>query len=223
MSEHKANSALKVGLNLAMACVISGMVIAATYYLTNPIAEAEAVKMKNKAMQDIVPQATSFKEMKGHEGWFAAQKDDKTIAYIVPSENSGYGGSIKMIVGLTPEGKVITYKILKHNETPGLGDKASKPQFIKQFEGKEYEALRVVKVPTQDNIQALTGATITSIAVTNAVRYAMEDLDEYLSAGTEHETPTAEQVDARSKATGKPTKGSQSEKTNSNANAAKAK
>lgn len=209
MSEQHANSAFKIGLNLALACIISGMVIAATYYVTNPVAEAEAIKLRNKAMQDIVPQASSFKAIKGHEGWFKAKQDGKTIAYIVPSENSGYGGAIKMIVGLTPEGKVITYKILKHNETPGLGDKANKPQFIKQFAGKDYEELKVVKVSTQKNIQALTGATVTSIAVTNAVRYAIEDLEDYLDGKPTDAVSQAtakDYTDATSKATGKPNK-----------------
>lgn len=215
MSGHQANSAFKICLNLALACIISGTVIAATYYVTNPIAEAEAVKAKNKAMQDIVPAAQSFKEVKYREGWYSAKKDGKTIAYIVPVENSGYGGSIKMLVGLTPEGKVLKYKILKHNETPGLGDKATKEPFMQQFEGKTLNELKVVKVPTKDNIQALTGATITSIAVTNAVKFAIEDLDEYfkdktaakadaLTGATKNSAPAkAEQADTKTRATDK--------------------
>lgn len=209
MSEHKANSAFKIGLNLALACIISGAVIAATYYVTNPVAEAEAIKAKSKAMQDIVPEAQYFKEVPAHTGWFYAEKDGKTIAYIVPSENSGYGGAIRMLVGLTPDGKVIKYKILKHNETPGLGDKANKEPFMKQFEGKGLSALKVVKVPTKDNIQALTGATITSTAVTNAVRFAIEDLDEYLQGENKNGLAnTAYNQDAKSEATARASKSS---------------
>lgn len=180
MSEQQVNSAFKTGLKLALACIISGVAIAATYYFTQPTAEVEALKIRNKTMQDIVPQATSFQTIKGYNGWFKAEKDGETIAYIVPAENPGYGGSIKMIVGLTPAGRVITYKILNHHETPGLGNKASNPQFVQQFSGKDLEELKVVKTPTKNNIQALTGATVTSIAVTNAVCCAVEDLEDYL-------------------------------------------
>lgn len=197
MSEQHANSTFKIGLNLVLACIISGMVIAATYYATNPIAEAEALKLRNKAMQDIVPQASSFKEIKGHEGWFEAEKEGKTIAYIVPTEHSGYGGAIRMIVGLTPKGQVITYKILRHNETPGLGDKANKTPFIKQFEGKNYDDLKVLKLPTKDNIQALTGATITSVAVTNAVRNAIDELHSYLDKVPNEKVKDSQQEKAK--------------------------
>jgi electron transport complex protein RnfG len=74
---------------------------------------------------------------------------------------------------------VIKYQILSHRETPGLGTGALKPEFIAQFKGKSVEDLVVVKLPTEKNIQALTGATITTRAVTNGVKRAAEEVIEY--------------------------------------------
>ena len=71
------------------------------------------------------------------------------------------------------------YKILQANETPGLGDKAKDDKFRKQFEGKPAQQLEVVKVPTDKNIQALTGATITSKAVTKGIKEAVEEVAAY--------------------------------------------
>lgn len=169
------NSIFKIASNLVAACFVSGLVIGAVYYVTAPIAAEKAELMKQESMRELVRDAESFQEVTGHEGWFAAQKGGETIAYIVPSESKGYGGKIKMLVAVTTDAKVIDFSILEHNETPGLGDNAQKPAFRKQFAEKGAKDLSVVKDPSnQTNIQAMTGATISSRAVTKAVREAVE-------------------------------------------------
>lgn len=177
MSGHE-NSLFKVGLNLAAACILSGAVIAFTYSITAPVAAEQAVLQKQKAMQELVPNAQSFQELTGKPQWMVAMRDNKQLAYIIPAEGKGYGGTIKMVVAVSPEAKVVDYKILAHNETPGLGDKAAKEPFRKQFAGKELKRLKVKNRPTKD-IQALTGATITSKAVTNIVKSAVEQVIEF--------------------------------------------
>ncbi|HMM22811.1 MAG TPA: RnfABCDGE type electron transport complex subunit G [Selenomonadales bacterium] len=175
------NSIFKIGMNLTIACLLSGAIIAGTYAVTAPVAAKERVNLKNKAMKELVADAQSFKAIEGKTDWYTAEKDGKIVAYVVPAESKGYGGAIKMLTAVTPEGKIIDYKILAHNETPGLGDKASEPKFSKQFAGKKAEDLEVVKVPTDKNIQALTGATITSRAVTKGIREAVEQVAAYAS------------------------------------------
>ena len=82
-----------------------------------------------------------------------------------------------MLVAVNKDGKVIDYSILEHNETPGLGDNASKPAFRSQFRDKTSEQLVVVKDKAKvDNIQAMTGATISSRAVTKAVKGAVDEV-----------------------------------------------
>lgn len=173
------NSIFKIGINLTLACLLSGAVIAGTYAFTAPIAAKERVNLKNKAMKEVVAEAQTFEPIAGKNEWYAAKKDGKLIAYVVPAETKGYGGAIKMVAAIAPDGKVMDYKILQHNETPGLGDKASEPKFKNQFAGKAADALEVVKVPTDKNIQALTGATITSRAVTKGIREAAEEVASY--------------------------------------------
>ncbi|MBI6873014.1 RnfABCDGE type electron transport complex subunit G [Clostridium aciditolerans] len=181
-AEHteKHYSIFQIAMNLTAACFISGAIIAGTYFVTNPVAEKKAVEMKNKSMQGLVKDADKFKEIEGKKEWFEAQKGGKTIAYVVPSESKGFGGPIKMLVAVTPEGKVIDFTILAHNETPGLGDNAQKDSFRGMFKNKGAEDLEVTKDPSnKKNIQAMTGATISSRAVTKGVKEAVEEVTKY--------------------------------------------
>lgn len=173
--EHKEHSIFRIASNLAMASLISGLVIGAAYYVTAPAAAQKAERLKQESMQALIADADSFTEIAGHEGAFAAQKDGKIIGYIVPSETKGYGGKIKLLVAVAADQKVMDFTILEHNETPGLGDNAQKPAFRRQFAGKGAELLEVTKDPAnKDNIQAMTGATISSRAVTQGVKQAVE-------------------------------------------------
>ena len=74
----------------------------------------------------------------------------------------------------------MNYEILSHNETPGLGDYANKEKFKSQFVGKGLENLSVVKnLEDNKHIQAITGATITSKALTKAINEAIEQAQEF--------------------------------------------
>lgn len=174
-AEKNENSVFHIAFNLVAACFISGLVIGAVYYVTAPIAAEKAEQMKQESMRELVTEADVFHEIPGHAGWFSAQKDGNTVAYIVPSEAKGYGGTIKMLVAVTAEGKAMDFSILEHNETPGLGDNAQKPAFRSQFKGKDASHMKVVKEPSnKEDIQAMTGATITSRAVTLGVKQAVD-------------------------------------------------
>lgn len=176
-------SVIKIAANLASACFISGIIIGAVYYVTAPVAAEKAEMMKEQSMKELIPDAEAFAEIEGHDGCFAAKKDGRDYAYIVPSETKGYGGKIKMLVAVTADEKVIDFAILEHNETPGLGDNAQKKEFRSQFKDKGADLLEVVKNPSNhDNIQAMTGATISSRAVTLGVKNAVNAVHELKGA-----------------------------------------
>jgi electron transport complex protein RnfG len=175
MSNHhgKQYSIFQIASNLAMACFLAGVIIAGVYFITAPIAAEKTILLNNQTMQSLVKDADTFTKVGSKESLYIAKKQGETIAFVIPIETKGYGGSIKMLVAVMPDGKVIDYSIVSHNETPGLGDNAQKYFFRAQFYGKDQSKLVVVKDPTnKDNIQALTGATITSKAITNAVKNA---------------------------------------------------
>jgi len=177
---NKEDSIFKVAINLVAACLVSGLIIGVVYFITAPIAVQKNEMLKQQTMKELVKDAETFKEVPNKDQWFAAEKGGKVIAYVVPGESKGYGGPIKMLVAVTTDGKVIDYNILSSNETPGLGDNAAKEPFKSQFKEKQAEHLTVVKDPSnKEDIQAMTGATISSKAVTKAVKEAVEAVTEF--------------------------------------------
>ncbi len=182
--EDNKNSTIKIALNLAMACLISGCIIAVTYFFTADAAVAASIKLRDDTMKTMVDGSTGIKEIEGKDEWYEVYKGDELMGYIVPSDTKGYGGTIELLVAVDPEGKVLTYKILTSKETPGLGDNASKKEFTSQFTGKTTEHLIVTKDPSDtEEIQAMSGATITSKAVTLGVKAAVEEVQTYLKGG----------------------------------------
>ena len=109
----------------------------------------------------------------GDKEVYPAKKNDKTVAYaVLASDFGGYSGEIQLMVGITPDAKIYRAKVVKHNETPGLGSKAEKPKFIDQFMKKTAKDMVVNK--DGGKIDAISGATVTSRAVCNAARQALE-------------------------------------------------
>lgn len=175
-SDQNESSILKVALNLTIACFVSGLIIATVYFFTADAAAQKAIELRDEAMRQLVPEADEFVAYPDKEDVFRAEKDGEVLAYIIPAENPGYEGTIQILVAVSPDVTVIDYEITAHKETPGLGDKAGVEPFKGQFKGKVAEQLEVVKDSTNtENIQALTGATITSKAVTEAVKKALAE------------------------------------------------
>ncbi|KGP75818.1 RnfABCDGE type electron transport complex subunit G [Desulfosporosinus sp. Tol-M] len=180
------NSILKIALNLICACLISGLIIAVVYTLTASTAAAKQDELKEDSLKSLVT-ADNFQAIEGKPEWSAALKDGQTIAYIVPAESKGYSGAIKLLVAISPDQKVIKYSILESKETPGLGDKAKDEPFAGQFTGKSVEQLDpledVTKTSENGKIQAISGSTITSRAVTKAVQEAVEEVTVFVQGG----------------------------------------
>ena len=104
------------------------------------------------------------------------------IGYIVEGFGKGYSSYIHVLVSVDKNFIVQKISILGHGETPGLGDEIEKDYFLDQFKGKSVDNLVVIKRETPDKIQAITGATISSRAVTeDGVKNGVKLLKEKLS------------------------------------------
>jgi electron transport complex protein RnfG len=181
VNHEKQYSIFQITINLTIACFISGAIIAATYFITAPVAVKTAAGIKTDAMKSLVVGAQKFTPVKNKAEWFTAEKDGKVVAYVVPASSKGYGGPISMLVSVTPQGKVVDFAILDSNETPGLGQNADKEPFKGQFKGKGTKDLVVVKDKTKvNNIQAMTGATISSKAVTKGIKEAVQQVSQFV-------------------------------------------
>lgn len=181
MSDEKKYSIFQIAINLTAACFISGIIIAAVYFITAPISEKNAQIQKENSMKELITDATSFRAVEGKENFYEALNNDKVIGYVVSTETKGYGGTITIMSAVDTDGTVIGYNILSHNETPGLGDRTAKAPFKDQFKGKTVETLKVTTDKSDEtDIQAITGSTISSKAVTDGVKTAVEEVDQYI-------------------------------------------
>ena len=110
---------------------------------------------------------------------FVGYTDDaktQIAGYAVPGLTAkGYGGNIRLMVGLNPDRTVISYQVLAAGETPGLGSNLTTPAFIARFKGQPAANVAVTK--DGGKIEALTSATITSRAVCDAVADAARRID----------------------------------------------
>ena len=111
----------------------------------------------------------------------------KHIGWVITATGMGYADAIKALIGLDAQAKTITgIFILDQKETPGLGSKIATSWNV-QFDGKNvFPPLAVVKTkPTKKNeIQAISGATISSTSLTNIVNRAAEEFSRNLTAET---------------------------------------
>ena len=107
---------------------------------------------------------------------YADAAKTQLVGYAVPGLSpKGYGGKIHLMVGLNPDRTVISYQVLAGRETRGIGSNLSSPAFIARFKGQPAGTVAVTK--DGGRIEALTGATITSRAVCDAVADAARRID----------------------------------------------
>lgn len=157
-----------LGVFLAVVSAIAAGLLAGTYLITTAkIGEQTAAELQ-ASLKAIIPEAERFTEENtgffiGYRGTIEAGTCQKVAA-------KGYAGNIDLLVGINNQGKVTGVKILKINETPGLGQNATEIKFLEQFIGKT----RDDKLKAKEDIQAITGATITSQAVSDGVKKALE-------------------------------------------------
>jgi len=166
------------GVTLGLICLFATLVLAVTYEITKPKIDEQMRMEEQRALKVVIPEADSFEAKTiDNIGYFDALKGGELVGYCVNARAVGYGGGIRLVVGITPDGVIKGIEVLQHQETPGLGSKIkeirpgeSEPYFLKQFKGKEASTVVVRK-----NIDAITGATISSKALTDAVRTTVDE------------------------------------------------
>lgn len=175
---------LKITLNLVVTFVVAGILMASVYAKTEPVKVMAQQKEKQEALKKLIPDADSIKEagkwspFNKRGEYYEAKKGNENAGYIISTYGKGYSSFISILVALDPSMKVRKISVLEHAETPGLGDEIEQAYFQKRFEGKSLEQLQVVKVEGTDKVQAISGATISSRAVTNGVREGVKLLKE---------------------------------------------
>ena len=187
--------------------LVLGFVLGLVYEITKePIAAADAATAQ-AAYKEVFQDADSFEASDGFDKEAAVSlmeengyndeitdvqtakgSDGSTLGYVITVlAKDGSQANITFSVGIAADGTVNGYSITSIAETPGLGDKAKNEEFYSQFQNKQVEKFDVVKqAPASDSeIEAISGATITSRAMTNGVNASITYFETVLEGGAE--------------------------------------
>jgi electron transport complex protein RnfG len=182
---------MRLGIVLFTVTAITGMILGVVNEITAEPIRRTQERLRGEALARALPEAEEFSSVavadnsnpivqSVEEG----RTDGSKAGYCLTVTPSGYGGPIGIVVGITADGALRAISILSQTETPGLGAKAALPAFFEQFTNKDGARLAVVKGDAApDQIAAISGATITSEAVTLGVNTALDYWRDNLRGG----------------------------------------
>jgi len=182
-----ASTFLNMVVTLFAVTLLAAGLLGSVYALTKePIRLAE-LKRKNEAISVVVPgfdnEPSQEVEKLAVDGdtlyFYTARKGEQVLGTAVETfTNIGFSGEFKLMVGFDPGGTITDIAVIKHAETPGLGDKMEigKSDFHLQFQGKHPDNFNLTVKKDRGDVDAITASTITSRAYCDAVQRAYNGL-----------------------------------------------
>ncbi len=172
---------LKLGAILGIITTVSVGLLGTANEITRPIIAIQKEKNEQLAMKSILTEAETFESVDGIDtskvmALYQGMSGDSVVGHIAKVATEGYGGTITLLIGVDVSGACVGVEILSHTETPGLGANATQETFKQQYIGKVPPLATVKGVAKDNEIVAITGATITSRAVTEAVNEAIAEV-----------------------------------------------
>ncbi|MBI5492169.1 MAG: RnfABCDGE type electron transport complex subunit G [Deltaproteobacteria bacterium] len=172
-------------LNLTVVGAVSGVILAGVFHVADPLIQANKEKELKEAIFVVLPEAKDYKIIEktiGQETFKVYEGLDANgtpVGLAFKADGGGFQGNVGVMVGLNLDYlKLKGIKILDQVETPGLGNRISEPAFEEQFKGIEItpkvEYIKNRKPEKPNQIQAITGATISSSAVVSNINRAVE-------------------------------------------------
>ncbi|NCC74341.1 MAG: RnfABCDGE type electron transport complex subunit G [Sphingobacteriia bacterium] len=182
MAKKLESTFINMFLTLLIVTAISSLAAGVVYQLTKePIAEVARQKQQ-KAIEQVLPGFTDTRQFSvmpetGSDSliFYEGSKDGEVVGVAVNTYTQlGYSGLIKIMVGFKPDGTLVSYEVLEHKETPGLGSKASDASFKDQFKNQNLNTFKLKVAKDGGDVDAITAATITSRAVCDAIQRAYD-------------------------------------------------
>lgn len=172
------NEIIKPVLVLVCICLVVTALLAYINSVTSPIiAKAEQEKTE-QAMSEVLADADGFEKLEIEnlpDRVTEVYTATNGAGYVFMLTTKGYGGDMKLICGMKSDGTIEQCKTLSHAETSGLGSKTAEDPYRNQYSGKSADTL--------SEVDAITGATISSTAYKNAIEDAFKAYDMVKEAG----------------------------------------
>jgi electron transport complex protein RnfG len=180
---------MKKTLPLIASLTIISAVCAAVLATVDAVTKKQIAAIREKAAfnaaKHVIPPVKTLEKIKGQNGeedaFIGKNAAGKIVACaVVGKDTKGYGGLISLMVGFTPEKKIIGYKKLEAYETPGLGMNLTAESFVRQFKGMD--ATHDIKTKKDGGeVDVITSATITTRAVCRAINAARRRMEKILA------------------------------------------
>ena len=179
------NEITKLGLKLLLITSVAAFILGITNDVTQVIIQERALAETKEALVALLPDADDFNVIEDGEVLdrdlvleaYEGVKNDEVVGYTVRVNPQGYGGAVEMLIGVSADGSITGIKIGTHSETPGLGSKIADASFIDQFIDQTVEEDFAIS----QNVEAISGATISSTAVVKGVNAVGNLFQEVLS------------------------------------------
>ncbi|MDP2690724.1 MAG: RnfABCDGE type electron transport complex subunit G [Deltaproteobacteria bacterium] len=179
------NKVLKMFLNLTVIGALTGALLAVIFGVADPLIQANKEKELKESIFVVLPEAKDYRVMEKTVGkekltvYKGIDADGAPVGIAFKAEGNGFQGKIVTMVGLGLDYmRLKGIKVLEQIETPGLGNRIKEPAFEGQFKGVEIrpriEYIKNRKPEKPNQIQAITGATISSDAVVKNLNNAIE-------------------------------------------------
>lgn len=161
----------KKGLILGIISFVAAVLLSLTYILTKPIIAQQELNSERESISAFLPNIDKIEKIE-NEGkvYYKCYSQGRLIGYGLVIFAPGYSSEIKVMIAVDKQKIIKGIKVLEQQETPGLGSKIAEDEFTEQFKNKKAEELIL-----GENIDAISGATISSKAVIETVEKRVQE------------------------------------------------
>jgi len=180
---------LKTGIILLIIAAVAAVALGLTNEVTKDKIAEQRFLANEQAKKAVLATAATFEDITGEdldaitstfapvtEAYVGLDASGAVVGYVFKSTPNGFSGAVEVVTGIDVNGTVTGLRVGSHKETPGLGAKAKDAAYYEQYNGKLTDSpIGVSKTAASGNdIQAITGATITSVAVTSGANASID-------------------------------------------------
>ncbi len=181
---HPAVKAIVIGLKLLLISALIAAIIAFVYAVTLEKYNENVTEQKRQAMRAIFDSETLtyVYVVEAPDGGtpytvYTVSDNGAVIGYCVQLASAGFGGDVSLMVGYRADGSILGVQVVSHSETPGLGARVEEETYLSQYNGK------TGGLKLGQEVDAISGATISSRAVLEGVNKATRIVKSYIEKG----------------------------------------
>ena len=183
MNKKSLFDVIKPGIMLGVIALCVTLLLAVAHEMTKEPINQTRMDRINSSLSLLFPEADNFEQLSDESDdsdLYTASRSGQPAGLCILIQTTGYSDEIYMMVGFDNDGNILGTTITEMSETPGLGTLAREDKFLNQYIGKT-PPLALTKNGGQ--IVAVSGATVTSAAVTQGINDASAIVQAYLKGG----------------------------------------